>query len=82
MVRLRAHCPEKVLERYKFEPTEEMTGFDMLETAARKRGFLISGGECDLERMAAVLLDEFRGGKLGRITLEAPPEEPSNEEGV
>jgi ribosome biogenesis GTPase A len=41
----------------------------------KKRGFLLSGGELDTERMAAVLLDEFRGGKLGRITLEPPPEE-------
>lgn len=35
-------------------------------------GFLISGGEVDLERMAHILLDEFRGGKMGRITLELP----------
>ena len=44
----------------------------MLEKAAQKRGFLVSKGEYDLERMAAVLLDEFRGGKLGRISLEEP----------
>ena len=43
--------------------------------AAKKRGFLISGGEYDLERMAGVLLDEYRGGKLGRITLEMPEAE-------
>ena len=46
-----------------------------LEQAAKKRGFLISGGEYDLERMAGVLLDEYRGGKLGRITLEMPEAE-------
>ncbi len=46
----------------------------MLEQAARKRGFLISGGEVDTERMARILLDEFRGGVLGRITLETPEE--------
>ena len=40
--------------------------------AARKRGMLISGGEVDTERMSKVLLDEFRGGKLGRFTLERP----------
>ena len=45
-----------------------------LEKAARKRGFLISGGEVDTERMAAILLDEFRSGTLGRITLETPEE--------
>ncbi len=49
-------------------------GYRLLETAARRRGFLISGGEVDTERMANILLDEFRGGKLGRFTLEVPPE--------
>ena len=44
----------------------------MLEQAGRKRGFLISGGEVNTERMARVLLDEFRAGKLGRVTLERP----------
>ena len=44
----------------------------LLEMAARKRGMLISGGEVDTERMSRVLLDEFRGGKLGRFTLERP----------
>ena len=44
----------------------------LLEAAARKRGFLISGGEVNTERMAHVLLDEFREGKLGRMTLERP----------
>ena len=72
LLRLRAEYPKRILERYKFEPDLEADGYTLLETAARKRGFLISGGEADLERMAAVLLDEFRGGKLGRITLERP----------
>lgn len=49
-----------------------MDGWALLEAAGRKRGFLISGGEVDLERTANILLDEFRGGKLGRITLEWP----------
>ncbi len=40
--------------------------------AGKKRGFLISGGEVDTERMAKILLDEFRAGKLGRFTLELP----------
>ena len=44
----------------------------LLEAAGRKRGFLISGGEVDTERMAKILLDEFRGGRLGRFTLELP----------
>ena len=47
-------------------------GYRLLEAGGRKRGFLISGGEVDTERMAKILLDEFRGGKLGRFTLELP----------
>ena len=47
-------------------------GYRLLEAAGRKRGFLISGGDVDTERMAKILLDEFRGSKLGRFTLELP----------
>ena len=47
-------------------------GWRLLETAGRRRGFLVSGGEADTERMAKILLDEFRSGKLGRFTLEMP----------
>lgn len=72
LIRLRTTYPQRIRERYKFEPAAEMTGYEMLEMAAKKRGFLISGGEYDLERMSAILLDEFRDGKLGRITLERP----------
>ena len=50
-------------------------GYRLLELCAQKRGMRISGGEFDTERMARVLLDEYRGGKLGRFTLEFPPEE-------
>jgi len=64
--------PEAVTARFKFVPAEGMTGWELLEMGARKRGFLISGGEVNLERMANILLDEFRGGKMGRITLELP----------
>jgi len=70
MSRLNAEYPERLAERYKVDADPAKTGFDLLSLAASKRGFLISGGEYDLERMAIILLDEFRGGKLGRITLE------------
>ncbi len=79
IVKMLAEYPELIKARYKLEPEEEDTGFDLLEKAARKRGFLISGGECDLERMSAVILDEFRGGKIGRITLERPPRQGEQE---
>ena len=64
--------PEKVKERYGIDCELDTPGWQLLEAAGRKRGFLISGGEINTERMAKVLLDEFRGGKLGRFTLEAP----------
>ena len=64
--------PESLAARFKLVPEEGMDGWALLEAGARKRGFLISGGEVDLERMARILLDEFRGGKMGRITLELP----------
>lgn len=64
--------PDAVRERYKLEPDPSAAPWELLERAARKRGFLISGGEADLERMANTLLTEYHGGKLGRLTLEAP----------
>ena len=74
LVRLRDHYSTVIEQRYKFIPDPGAQGWELLEAAARKRGFLISGGELDTERMAAILLDEYRGGKLGRLTLEYPPE--------
>lgn len=70
--RLRELYPGAIEARYKFTPDSEAPGYELLEAAARKRGFLISGGEVNTERMAHVLLDEFREGKLGRMTLERP----------
>ena len=54
------------------EENDVAYGYRLLAAAGRKRGFLISGGEVDTERMAKILLDECRGGKLGRFTLELP----------
>lgn len=75
MILLRERYPERLEERYRFTPAPEANGYELLEEAGRKRGFLVSGGEVNLERMAAVLLDEFRAGKLGRLTLESPEDE-------
>ncbi|MBD5099251.1 MAG: ribosome biogenesis GTPase YlqF [Clostridiales bacterium] len=69
---LRDRYPTALRERYKLMQLDGLQGWELLEQGARKRGMLISGGEVDTERMAKVLLDEFRGGKLGRFTLEAP----------
>ncbi len=74
MLRLRELYPKAIEERYKFVPDPDMNGFELLEQAAKKRGFLVSRGEYDIERMANTLLDEYHDGKLGRLTLEAPPD--------
>ena len=66
--------PQTLLERYKVEAPEGTPGWELVEMAGRKRGYLVSGGEVNTERMAKVLLDEFRGGKLGKFTLEMPEE--------
>ncbi|MDO5559142.1 MAG: ribosome biogenesis GTPase YlqF [Oscillospiraceae bacterium] len=75
--------PAMLTARYKFEPDSEDTGKILLEKLGKKRGMLISGGEIDTERAAITVLDEFRAGKIGRITLEMPPhkqEEDINED--
>ena len=64
--------PDAIRERYKIDMPEEAEGWELLEAAGRKRGFLISGGEVNLDRMARVLLEEYRSCKLGRFTLETP----------
>ena len=68
--------PQVLEQRYKMTGLDEIAedGYAMLELLGRKRGMLISGGEVNLERAAITLLDEFRSGKLGRITLELPEE--------
>ena len=74
MLRLCRMYPDAVRARYKFEPDPELNGFELLELAAKKRGFLVSRGEYDIERMANTLLGEYHDGKLGRISLEKPNE--------
>ncbi|MDR0670854.1 MAG: ribosome biogenesis GTPase YlqF, partial [Oscillospiraceae bacterium] len=64
--------PEALTARYHLAPGSEPDGFALLEAAARRRGFLVSGGAPDTERMARTLLDEYRSGRLGRFTLEEP----------
>ena len=69
---LHRRYPEALKERYKLEAEQGTPGYELLEMAGRKRGYLISGGEINTERMAKVLVDEYRSGKLGRFTLEVP----------
>ena len=72
---LAAHYADTLTERYKIEVEPGDTGYELLEKAGRKRGFLMRGAQVDTERMARILLDEFRAGKLGRFTLETAPTE-------
>lgn len=69
---LAATRPQTILDRYKLDSIDGMQGWEILELIGKKRGFLIKGGEINYERTAVMLCDEFRGGKLGRITLELP----------
>jgi ribosome biogenesis GTPase A len=74
MALLASRYPEAIRTRYKIDLPEGAAGWELLEAAGRKRGFLISGGEVDLERMSRILLEEYRSCKLGRFTLERPEE--------
>ena len=64
--------PNAIEERYKIDVDSSLQGWEILELIGKKRGFLIKGGEIDYERAAVIVCDEFRAGKLGRITLELP----------
>ena len=66
--------PQALESRYRLTGTPEQTGWELLQQAARTRGFLLARGELNTERMARVLLEEYRSGKLGKFTLEQPEE--------
>ncbi len=69
---LSRHYRSSFIARYKLSEPLPETAWELLEEVGRKRGMLIAGGEVDTARAANTLLDEYRGGKLGRITLEHP----------
>ena len=70
--------PESLIERYKIEINDGDDGKVLLEKVGRKRGMLLPGGVVNTERASATVLDEFRSAKLGRITLELPPDGESD----
>lgn len=72
MERLSKKYPDELKSRFKLDSLAADNNLALLEAAGRKRGCVISGGEIDYYRIAAIVLDEFRGGKIGRITLETP----------
>ena len=80
--RLYRQVPELFCARYKLDrdALSEATPYELLCAVAKKRGFLISGGELDTERAANMLLDEFREAKIGRVTLESAPDKTEKEE--
>lgn len=69
---MQADYPERLSERYKITDFDGKQPWELLEIIGKKRGMMIKGGEIDTERVSVMLLDEYRGGKLGRITLERP----------
>lgn len=69
---LRDNYAAELCARYKLADINGLSGFELLCAVAKARGFVVRGGEADYERAAAVVLDEFRGAKIGRISLERP----------
>lgn len=80
MALLGERYPQALLDSYKLKElparqegeNDVAYGYRLLEACAARRGMRLSGNELDTERMARVLLDEYRGARLGRFTLEAP----------
>jgi ribosome biogenesis GTPase A len=64
--------PVQFSQRFKLTDISGLTGHELLLKAGKNRGCVISGGEIDTRRISVILLDEFRGGKIGKITLEKP----------
>ena len=71
-------CPDELIARYK-KLEKNMTPEELLEGVCRSRGFMMGGGNFDTERAAKIVLDEFRGGKIARVTLDKAFEEQSEE---
>lgn len=77
---LRDRAPEGAKARLKIDMNGEKSGEQLLEEACRRRGWLLPGARPDTERASALILDEFRSGKMGRLTLEAPVQTPEGED--
>lgn len=69
---LRDNYADELCKRYKLDSVDNLKGYEILEKIGRKRGFVISGGEIDMERAANMVLDELRSATIGNITLETP----------
>lgn len=73
---LKCRYPQVLAERYQIEEENQLEPVQMLEKIAAVRGCLLKGGELDLSKAAGIFIDDFRSGRLGRITLEFPPDKP------
>ena len=67
---MKDNYPDRLRERYKIDDFEDLEAWEILELIGKKRGMIIRGGEIDTMRASVAVLDEYRGGKLGRMTLE------------
>lgn len=67
---LQSDYADRLIERYKISDFKNLEAYEILELIGKKRGMIIKGGEIDYERVSVMLLDEYRGGKLGKITLD------------
>lgn len=76
---LRDNYADAVCARYKLDSIDGLEGYEVLERIGKKRGFVISGGEIDMERAANMVFDELRGAKIGNITLETPEDIEKND---
>lgn len=72
LVVMKNDYPERLAERYKINDFSDKEPWEVLEMIGKKRGMMIKGGEIDTERASVMLLDEYRGGRLGTISLEKP----------
>ncbi len=81
LVRLSRTYPNELCTRFKLDRDilKDIEPLELLETVARKRGCIVSKGQIDYSRISAIVLDEFRGGKIGRITLEKPGDREETE---
>ncbi len=79
--KLSASYPALLSGRFKLQSLENQTGLMLLKACGKNRGCIVSGGEIDLQRISTIVLDEFRGGKIGRITLEKPVWEVLKQDG-
>ncbi len=80
LFRLSKIYPDELCARFKLNPDilENIEPLELLETVGLKRGCIVSKGQIDYSRISAIVLDEFRGGKIGKITLERPNDRVSN----